>query len=177
MYFNRSQASSEKKFRFNDRIRVPEVMVIDENGENIGVLKIADALALAESKELDLIEVSPLAQPPVCRLTDYGKFQYQQARSQQKAKSKVKKVETKGVRLSFKIAQHDLEVRQKQADKFLSQGHKVHIELRLKGREKAFRDKAREVIQEFLDGLSQTYRIESPIKQMGGTLSTLISKQ
>lgn len=177
MYFNRNQAASEKRFRVNDRIRVPEVMIIDEAGTNIGILKIADALALAETKELDLIEVSPLAQPPVCRLMDYGKFQYQQNRSQQKAKTKIKKVETKGVRLSFKIAQHDLAVRQKQADKFLGQGHKVRVELRLKGREKAFRDRAREVIQEFLNGLSQTHKIESPIKQLGGTLSTLISKQ
>ncbi|MBT7553350.1 translation initiation factor IF-3 [bacterium] len=151
-------------------------MVIDDQNENIGILTTAKALELAESKGFDLIEVSPLANPPVCRIMDYGKFQYEQSRNQQKAKTKVKKVETKGLRLSFKIGQHDMAIRQKQAEKFLAQGHKVKIELRLKGREKAFRDKAREVIQGFLDGIAAEHKVEAPIKQQGGTLTTIISK-
>ena len=102
----------------------------------------------------------------------YGKFQYQQSRNQPKPK----KVETKGLRLSFKIGQHDLEVRQKQTEKFLSLGHKVKIDLRLKGREKAFQDRAEEVVQGFLNGLT-SYKIEAPLKQMGGTLSVIISKK
>ena len=152
-------------------------MIIDDQGDNLGILSTAKALELAQSKDMDLIEVSPLVNPPVCKIMDYGKFQYQQSRGQQKAKTKTKKTETKGIRLSFKIAQHDLAIRQKQTRKFLSQGHKVKIELRLKGREKAFRDKAREVIQTFLNGLETEHKIEAPIKQEGGTLTTLISKQ
>jgi translation initiation factor IF-3 len=165
-----------KKFRVNNYIRVPEVMVIDEEGNNIGEKTTAEALQLAESKGLDLIEVSPLAKPPVCRIMDYGKFQYEQSRNQQKAKIKTKKTETKGIRLTFKIGQHDMAIRQKQTDKFLSQGHKVKIELRLRGREKAFRDKAREVIQGFLDGIETEHKVEAPIKQQGGTLTTIINK-
>lgn len=135
-------------------------------------MPIKQALELAESRELDLIEVAPLAKPPVCKIMDYGKFQYQQSRNL----PKVKKVETKGLRLSFKIGQHDLEVRQKQTEKFFQQGHKVKIELRLKGREKAFQDRAREVMEQFLNGLS-SYKIDAPLKQQGGTLSIIINKK
>lgn len=161
-----------KKFWINRQIRVPEVVVIDEQEQNLGVMPTAQAIELAESRDLDLIEVAPLAQPPVCKIMHYGKFQYQQSRNQPKPK----KVETKGLRLSFKIGQHDLEVRQKQTEKFFSQGHKVKIDLRLKGREKAFQDRAREVVEGFLNGLT-SYKIEAPLKQMGGTLSVIISKK
>lgn len=167
-----------KKYRMNQYIRVPEVVVIDEEGKHLGVLATAEAVKLATEKELDLIEVSPLANPPVCRIIDYGKFQYQQSRQQQKAKHKIKKVETKGIRLSFKIGEHDMAVRRKQTEKFLSQGHKVKLELRLRGREKsfAFKDKTREVMKHFIDGLETDVKVEKDINQQGGTLSAIISK-
>lgn len=151
-------------------------MVIDEDGEQLGVLTLSQAMDLAEQRELDLVEVSPVAKPPVCRIIDYGKFQYQQSRSQQK----VKKVEVKGIRLSLKIGDHDLEVKEKQIIKFLGQGHKVKIELRLKGRERApiFRTKAREKILEFLEKLKSSidYKIDKPIEQQGPTITVLITK-
>lgn len=147
-------------------------MVIDDQGNSLGVLATDQALALAQEKGMDLIEVSPLAKPPVCKILDYGKFQYQQGRSQQKTK----KTETKGVRLSFKIGEHDMAVKEKQVNKFLEQGHKVKIELRLRGRERAFRDKAKEVIQTFLDKLTIEYKQEKPIEIQGPTLSVIISK-
>ena len=131
---------------------------------------------LAEQKGLDLVEVSPKANPPVCRIIDYGKFQYQQTRSQQK----VKKVEIKGIRLSLKIGEHDLEVKEKQALKFLDQGHKVKIELRLKGRERApiFRTKSRDKINQFLEQLKSNvdFKIDKPIEQQGPTITVLITK-
>ncbi|MCB9802839.1 translation initiation factor IF-3 [Candidatus Nomurabacteria bacterium] len=148
------------------------MVVINEQGDNLGTFPTRQAIDMAKEKDLDLIEVAPLAKPPVCKIMDYGRFQYQQSRSQPKAK----KVETKGLRLSFKIGQHDMEVRQKQTEKFFSQGHKVKIELRLKGREKAFKDRAREVMEQFLEGLS-SYKIEAPLKQQGGTLTIIISKK
>lgn len=137
------------------------------------MLNISEALNLAQEKGLDLVEVSPVAEPPVCRIMDYGKFQYQQNRHQHKAK----KIETKGIRLSFKIGQHDLDIRKKQTEKFLSQGHNVKVELRLRGREKAFRDRAREIIQQFLTSLSTGYKMDKPIQQQGGTLSVTITKK
>lgn len=130
------------------------------------------ALELAISQELDLVEVSPLAQPPVCKIMDYGKFQYQQNRSQQKTK----KVDTKCIRLSFKIGEHDMLVKEKQAQKFLGQGHKVKIELRLKGREKAFRNQAVDKIKLFVKQLNIEHKIEQPVKIEGSTITTMISK-
>jgi len=114
------------------------------------------------------VEVSPVARPPVCKILDYGKFQYQQNRSQQKAK----KTETKGVRLSFKIGQHDMLVKQKQVNKFLSQGHKVKVEMWLRGRERAFKLQAKEKINEFLNSLEAEYQTDKNIEIQGPTLST-----
>lgn len=133
------------------------------------------ALNLAAEKDLDLVEVSPLAQPPVCKIIDYGKFQYQQNRGEKK----VKQLETKCIRLSLKIGQHDIEVKQKQAKKFLTKGHNVKIELRLKGREKAytFKDKAIEVIRNFIGGLGEEYNMDKEIQQLGPILSATISKK
>jgi len=130
---------------------------------------------MAMDRGLDLVEVSPLANPPVCKIIDHGKFQYQQSRSEKK----VKHIETKGIRLSLKIGQHDLEVKQKQVNKFLSKGHNVKIELRLKGREKAnmFKDKAKEVIKEFIESLDAEYNIDKEINQQGPVLSIVISKK
>ncbi|MBT6691365.1 translation initiation factor IF-3 [Candidatus Parcubacteria bacterium] len=147
-------------------------MVIDEKGEQLGVLETSQALTMAQERGFDLVEVSPVAKPPVCRIMDYGKFQYKQNRTQQKAK----KVETKGVRLSFKIGEHDLLVKKKQVTKFLDQGHNVKVELRLKGRERAFKPKAREKIKQFLESLGIEYKMDKDIQAQGPTLSVTISK-
>lgn len=148
-------------------------MVIDSDGAQLGVMPTERALALADEQNLDLVEVSPLAQPPVCKIIDFGKFQYQQSRGQQK----VKKVDTKGVRLSLKIGEHDILVKQKQVNKFLSKGHNVKVELRLRGRERAFRDKAKEVITNFIDSLEGEHKIDKAISQQGPVLSVTISKK
>ena len=147
-------------------------MIIDENGEQLGVLETSKALSMAQERGFDLVEVSPVAEPPVCRIMDYGKFQYQQNRTQQKPK----KIETKGVRLSFKIGEHDLLVKKKQVTKFLDQGHNVKVELRLKGRERAFKEKAKEKIKQFLDSLEIDYKMDKDIQAQGPTLSITINK-
>lgn len=132
-----------------------------------------DALGLATERGLDLVEVSPIAKPPVCKIIDYGKFQYQQSRSSQKSK----KVDTKGIRLSLSIGQHDLAVKEKQVNKFLSKGHNVQIDLRLRGRERAFKDKAIEVIKDFLEKLEVEYKVDKGIQKQGSIISTMISKK
>jgi len=162
-----------KKFWINEQIRAVEVRVIDDHDGQLGVMPISQALSLANEKGLDLVEVSPLAQPPVCKIIDHGKFQYQQSRTQQK----VKMLETKGIRLSLKIGQHDLEVKQKQVEKFLTKGHNVKIELRLKGREKAFKAQAKVVIKQFLANLGTETKFEKDIDQQGAVLSIVISKK
>ena len=162
-----------KQYKVNNQIRSLEVQVIDHNGDKLGAMPVSEAIAKASEEGLDLVEVSPLAQPPVCKILDYGKFQYQQNRGQQKSK----KVGVKGVRLSFKIGQHDLDFKKKQVEKFLDQGHKVKIELRLKGREKAFRTQAKEIITKFMSQLSVSHQADKSIEIQGPTLSILIHKK
>lgn len=167
----------EKKFFFiNERIRVPEVFVIDENNQALGKMPTSKALTLAQEKELDLIEINPKANPPICKILDFGQFQYQQSRKVQEQKANVKKVDIKGIRLSYKIGQHDLDFRKNQALKFLSKGDKVKIETILRGRERQYQREAMQKIQEFINSLGEV-NVEQPIKKMGNQISCLISQK
>lgn len=123
-----------KKVKINNQIRAREVRVIDENGLNIGVFALGDALNLAKEREIDLIEISPTVNPPVCKLIDYGKFIYSEKR---KHKGKEKRQSfLRATRISLNISNHDLEIKAKKAVSFLERGDKVKIEMPLKGREK-----------------------------------------
>ncbi len=168
-----------KQYRVNQRIRVPELRVIDENGNMVGVLPTADAIALAQEKGLDIVEVSPLAQPPVAKILNFNKLKYQEEKDRRKERAKQKKVEIKGIRLSFRISDHDKEVRMKQAKKFLADGHKVKAEMILRGRERRHMDLAKSGLQEFVDGLDQLtpVTVEQDINVQGGKLSVLIANK
>jgi len=139
--------------RVNNQIKANEVRVIDESGKQVGILPIAEALNLAKSKNLDLIEISPTAQPPVCKIQDFGKFLYKKEKEQriQKARSKVSKI--KSIRLSFGISDNDIQIRAEQAKEFLEAGHKVRADIILKGREKLHKDLAIEKIKKFISFL------------------------
>ena len=130
---------------------------------------------MARERELDLVEVAPLANPPVCRIMDYGKFQYQQTKSEKNNKAKQKKMDTKGVRLGIRTDTHDLEIKKLQTEKFLDKGHKVKIEIRLRGREKAHMDLARTNLQEFVNSITHDYKIEEAIKRFPGGLNIIIA--
>jgi len=151
--------------RVNELILAPEVVVIDIAGVNRGTMDIATALALAREQEADLVEVSPLAVPPVCKVTDFGKLQYRQAKQEQQAKSKQKKVETKGIRIGFRTDTHDLLFKKTQAEKFLTKGNKVRIEIVLRGREKAMHEKARGNLHQFLKSIAVPHRFEEEVKR------------
>lgn len=133
------------------------------------------AITKAQEKGLDLVEVSPIANPPVCKFTDFGQFQYSKSKKQKEQKKK--KVEIKGIRLSLKIGKHDIDFRVKQAEKFLKQGDKVKIELNLKGREKAHKDLARDVISNFIEAIETETIAEQDLKTQGGRLSTIIKSK
>lgn len=135
-----------------------------------------NALDQARQNGLDLVEVSPLANPPVCKLIDFGKFKYQQEKAEQKSKHKQKKVELKGLRLTLKMGEHDLEVRIKQASKFLAKGDKVRIEMRLRGREMAHQDLAREKIKKFIESLGEV-ALEQPLQKQGRLFSVIINNK
>jgi len=141
------------------------VFVVDETGKNLGEMPNYEALNLARSKGLDLVEVSPNAKIPVCKITDYGKFQYIKTKQTRIASAKQKKVELKGVRIGLKTGRHDLDFKKKQTEKFLSKGHKVKIEMILKGREKAHQELAKNNLKEFADNISIPYRIEESLKR------------
>lgn len=132
---------------------------------------------MAIEKGLDLVEVSPMSSPPICKIMDYGAYLFQQEKKERKQKAKQKKVEVKGIRLSLKIGQHDLEIRKNQALNFFEKGDKVKVEMMLRGRERAFFDRARMIIDEFVKSLGENAQIEQPLARQGGRLSILISKK
>ena len=128
--------------------------VINEEGEQFGLMKLDDALSLAREKELDLVEVSPNAVPPVCKIMDYGKHLYKLTKQKRQHKTKQKKVEVKGIRLSIRTEKHDLEFKAKNAVKFMKKGNRVKIDMILKGREWANKDFANERFNNFLQIIS-----------------------
>ncbi len=156
-------------------IRIPSVFLIDENGQGQGIVDTATALRQARELELDLVEVNPVVNPPVCKIMDFGKFKYEQDKLAHKQRIASKKVEIKGIRLSFKIKGGDLENRLHQAEKFLTEGNQVRIELILKGREKAHADNARQIISNFIDTLGEKIKIVQPVQKQGGKFSALIA--
>lgn len=147
--------------------------VIDEAGQQLGVMPTYQAINLAHEKGLDLIEVSPKAEPPVAKIMSFGQFQYQQSKQKQK---KAKKIELKIIRLSLKIGKHDLEIKAKQANEFLAEGNKVKIELILRGREKQRADFAKNIINTFISQYFQNITLEQPLKIQGGNLSLILAK-
>ena len=131
---------------------------------------------MAREKGLDLIEIAPNIRPPVCRIIDYGKYQYQKSKKEKEQKSKQKRIEVKGIRISLRIGQHDLETRTKQAEKFLNKGHKVRIEIILKGREKNLIDMAKEKLNQFIKTIPLETKIEQEIRKQPRGLSVVIGK-
>ncbi len=159
----------------NETIRVTPIRLIDETGEQLGIVETFKALQLAQSKGLDLVEISPTAKPPVCKIIDWGKFQYQEAKKQQDAKGKQKKIDIKGVRFRPTTDENDLNFKLKQTEKFLSKGNKVKVEIVLRGREKAFANQSREKLQIFIDKIKIPIKIEQGIKRQFNGFNVLIS--
>lgn len=163
------------KARVNHQIKAPEVRVVTEDGEQLGIMRLSAALALSGEHGLDLIEVAPNASPPVCKIIDLAKYKYQQKKAESEAKKKSKKTLNKTIWLSTRISQHDMEVKAKKVDEFLAEGDIVKIELRMRGREQAFPDLARQQLDNFLKLLTHAYRVDMPTKKMGGTFSLTIA--
>lgn len=163
-----------KYYRINNRITAPKVRLIDDQGKYLGLFNIEDALKVAQEKGLDLIEISPKEQPPVAKIMDFGKFLYEQRKKDKDSKKK-KKTEMKVLRLSPRVGKHDLEVRKNQSLKFLKEGHKVKIEMMLRGREMAHTDLARKLIDEFIKSLGENIKIEQPLARQGNKFNLIIS--
>ena len=176
--FHKRVVAKAPSARINQKITAEMVRVIDEEGEFLGEMKTQDALAMAKERGYDLVEVSPKATPPVCKILEYGQFQYEKEKQAKKEKAKQKKVEIKSIRLSFRISEHDKENRFNQAIKFLEKGHKIKIETFLKGRERQHGLLAIEKINNFVTELQKNEDfniiVEQHVKRMGGNISTII---
>ncbi|WP_330385885.1 translation initiation factor IF-3 [Romboutsia timonensis] len=135
----------------NEQIRDKEIRVISDNGEQLGVMSAKEAQTIANNKNLDLVMISPNANPPVCKIMDYGKYKYEQSRKEKESKKKQKVVNIKEVRLRPGIEANDLNTKANQAIKFLKKGDKVKVELRFRGRELGHKDIGKEVMLKFID--------------------------
>ena len=159
----------------NDDIRAKEVRVIGVDNEQVGILPLADAKEMAYDKGLDLVLISPQADPPVCRIVDYGKFRFEKEKRQKEAKKKQQVVKVKEVQLSCRIDTHDFETRVNHARKFLAGGDKVKAIVRFKGREMAHQDIGRSILEKFLEACAEVGASEKGIVMDGRFMSTIIS--
>ena len=155
----------------NEQIRDKEVRVISEDGEQLGIMSSKDAMKLAREAELDLVKIAPKAQPPVCKIIDYGKYKYELARKEKEAKKKQKTVEVKEVRLSPNIDTNDLNTKMNNAKKFITKGNKVKVTLRFRGREMAHMQQSKHILDDFAEMLADVAVIEKPAKQEGRSMS------
>ncbi len=167
-----------KKPLANNQIRAEKVRAIDETGKQLGVLDLTEALRLARERNLDLIQVTEKVEPPVCRIMEYGKYLYSLEKKERASHVKAGG-EIKGIRLTFNISPHDLEIRAKLAEKFLKKGDKIRVELILRGREKAHSDLAKEKVNQFLEILGKLTPIktERELKKEPRGFTIIIAKQ
>lgn len=163
-----------KFIRTNFQIRVPKIHLIDETGKSLGIIETEKARNIAFEKGLDLVEIVPHKSPPICKIMDFGKYKYQQEKSRKKQQKLSKSSEeTKEIRLSLNISDHDLEIKKKRASRFLAKNCKIRIFLKLTGREFRFLDRAREILENFANRTDG--QIEIPFKKEGNILSIVIA--
>ena len=152
--------------RINNQIRASELRIIDSENQNLGVLGIKEALELAESKGLDLIEINPNANPPIAKIMDFGKYQYEASKKLKKAKAGAKMTETKSIQIKIGTGDHDLELKAKTTSKWLKEGHRIKIELFLAGRAKYMDEKfLRERLDRVLHLITEDYKISDSYKK------------
>ena len=159
----------------NEQIRDREVRVVSADGEQLGVMSSRDAMKLAREAELDLVKIAPKAQPPVCKIIDYGKYKYEQSRREKEAKKKQKTVEVKEVRMSPNIDANVLNTKVNNAKKFILKGNKVKVTLRFRGREMAHVQQSKHILDDFADMLKDVAQVEKPAKLEGRNMSMVLT--
>lgn len=162
-------------FRVNRKIRAPRVRVIDAKGEQLGVLQTSEALSMAQAAGLDLVEVAPNANPPVCKIIDYGKFRYDQTKREKESKKAQHQVRVKEVKLKPNIDEHDFMTKRNRAHEFLEKGNKVKISCFFRGREMAHPELGEQVVRRMCDSLSDVGQLETPFKMMGRSLVVVLA--
>jgi translation initiation factor IF-3 len=175
--FSRDQGPAVQRTRLNHLIRITPVRVIGPDDEQIGVIETPEAIRMAQEKGLDLVEISPDARPPVCKIMDYGKFKYEKSQKDRKARAASKSTEMKELRLgrSVKIDPHDVQVRIDQARRFLMHGHKVMVTQRFKGREIAHKELGLENLRDVANALQDIAKVEQTPRWMGKQASIILA--
>ena len=163
------------RIRANEWIRVPEVFLVDQTGKSLGVTPTAKALQLARAADLDLVEVSPTARPPVCKILDFGKYKYEQTKAQQRSRRGNEGGTVKEVRLGVKIDDHDFEVKAKRAEKFLGTGNKVKVGVLFRGREITHAHLGETLLNRFVDRLARVSKMEQAPTRQGRSIHTILS--
>lgn len=151
--------------------------MIGEEGEQLGVMPVKEALALAKEAELDLVKIAPTAKPPVCRIIDYGKYRYELARKEKEAKKKQKVIDIKEVRLSPNIEENDLNTKMNAARKFIEKGNKVKVTLRFRGREMAHMHSSKHILDDIAEQLSDIASVEKPAKVEGRSITMVLTEK
>ncbi len=161
----------------NEQIRDKEVRVIGEDGEQLGIMSSRDAQKLADEAGLDLVKIAPTAKPPVCKIVDYGKYRYEQARREKEAKKKQKTIEIKEIRLSPNIDTNDLNTKVNAAKKFITKGDKVKVTLRFRGREMAHMANSKHILDDFAEALADIAVVEKPAKVEGRSMTMILAEK
>lgn len=161
----------------NEQIRDKEIRLIGEEGEQLGIMPVKDAMKLAKEANLDLVKIAPTAKPPVCKIIDYGKYKYELARKEKEAKKKQKITEVKEIRLSPNIDDNDLNTKAGQARKFLTKGDKVKVALRFRGREMAHISSSKQILDNFYSKLEDVAVVEKPAKLEGRNMIMFLTEK
>jgi translation initiation factor IF-3 len=159
----------------NEQIRDREVRLIDVNGEQLGIMSAKEAQKAAYDRQLDLVKVAPLAKPPVCRIMDYGKYKYETSKKEREAKKNQKVINIKEVRLSPTIEKHDLEVKRRNAEKFLLSGDKVKVSIRFRGRQLSHTEIGQSIMEKFAGDLEELAVVEKKPKMEGKNMIMIMS--
>jgi len=164
----------EKRVRVNEQIRIPEIRVIDPEGEQLGVMATAEALKIAEERGLDLVEIAPNSRPPVCKIMDFGKFKYEQSKKARESKRKQHTTHLKEIKIRPKIEEHDLQFKLRNAEKFLVEHDKVKITIVFRGREMEHIDMGRKILDRIVNQFSSIAVIEKDAVQVGKMISMIL---
>lgn len=176
-YYNLWRCKTISELMINEQIRDKEVRLIGEDGQQLGIMPVRDALKLAQEANLDLVKIAPTAKPPVCKIIDYGKYRYELTRKEKEAKKKQKITEVKEVRLSPNIDDNDLNTKANQARKFLTKGDKVKVALRFRGREMAHMNASKKILDDFFQKIEDVAIIEKPAKLEGKNMIMYLAEK
>jgi translation initiation factor IF-3 len=164
-----------KGIRVNDRIRIKEVRVISQDGTQLGIMPIEQALQTAYSQNLDLVEVAPEARPPVCRIMDYGKYRYEQSKKAREARKKQTIIELKEIKLRPKTEEHDFQFKARHAERFLKEGNKAKVTMMFRGREMIRMDRGKALLNRFVEVLKDVAVVEQAPKIEGRNMTMILA--